>query len=306
MKKFNINEEMKEYLAEVNKYPLLSHDEEKMLATQIALGDTKAREKLINSNLRLVVRPAIKYANCSGKFLTGMNFKDLIQEGNIGLMTAAEMYDGKFNVRFASYAMHWIKQKMIKSLMQQNRAIRLPIRLTTTMLKYNNTIDELTAQYSRKPTEEEIATFMGTKPEKLYEVQMASQDIESLDHIVDDDEGLTIADNVLDEKTSTVQTAIESKISTEEFLLRMGNHLNDRERKVICERFGIGKGNIQKSLQEVSMGLNVSHETVRKIELSAINKLKRLDMTWDKKAMAQKYIKPQPTIQDSQKQMINQ
>jgi RNA polymerase primary sigma factor len=281
MKKINKtaeeNDAMEIYYAEIRKRPLLSDDEEKMLATRIALGDKNARDTLVSRNLRFVVKIARRYESIMKNYFTGITLDDLVQEGNLGLIRAAERYSSKHGAKFSTYAVQWIHQRILRSFTQQNRAIRLSNNAVHSITKYNKVIEELTSKFSREPTDAEIATMLGIKTNKLSKIQFASQQIESLDYIIDPKTGFTIADMVADTQSPTVEEEVERKILMENLAAQIENTFNEaldgKKRKIMYERFGFNEEKVPKTLEEIGLEMGVTRERVRQIQAQALTKL---------------------------------
>ncbi len=262
------NNSIKMYLKEINVYPLLTKEEEINLAEKIATGNKKAKEKLINSNLRLVVYIAKRYMG------RDLSLLDLIQEGNLGLIKAAEKFDATKGYKFSTYATFWIKQSIIKAIMDQTRNIRIPTHIIERMSNIRKVEQDFQQKYNRNPSEEEIAAALNLDIKKIKEAYNWMQDTVSLDSSVGDneDEDATIGSFVEDE---SVNDSFE-KINNEDqynTLYEVLNSLSEKEKNVIFQRFGIG-GNRAKTLEEIGKSMNLSKERIRQIETEALRKLR--------------------------------
>lgn len=255
---------LRAYMKEVNRYKLLTPQEELDLSKEVSLGSERARQRLINANLRLVVKLANLYVN------QGMPLMDLVQEGNLGLIKAAEKFDYKKKVRFSTYACWWIKQAISRALINKKRAIRLPHRKEDALRKVMAVMDELQSQWMRTPTIEEIAERTGFNEENiLYLLEVAGNPV-SLDSESALEKG-TLLDLVEDPRENPDQALQKKNIieDTQRFLAL----LKDREREVLEYRYSLADGE-KYTLKEVSSMMGISPETVRQIEIRAIKKLR--------------------------------
>ncbi len=258
------------YLREIGKIPLLSPEEEMELAKKIAEGDKKAKDKMVEANMRLVVSIAKRY---SGR---GLDFLDLIQEGNTGLMRAVEKFDSEKGFKFSTYATWWIRQAITRAIADQARTIRIPVHMVETINKVLRTMRKLTAELNREPTNEEIAKELDMEPEKVDYVMRIKQDIASLDASVGkdgDDEDSVLGDFVEDEDRDSPEDSAANQILKEQ-LSEIIATLSDREQKIIRLRFGIGGGRPH-TLEEVGNEFDVTRERIRQIEAKALSKLRK-------------------------------
>ena len=270
---------LRSYLHEIGNIPLLTAEEEKILAKRIAKGDKKAKQLLTLANLRLVVSTAKKYAK------SGLDFLDLIQEGNIGLMKAVEKFDWKKGFKFSTYATWWIRQAITRAIADQSRTVRLPVHLYETINKIKKAENELTTRLGRTPTLKEIAKEIGMDPAKVSYIRRVAQSSVSLttpNNMGDDDDMRTLEETVTDEVLSedTEEVAIHSILS--EKLLKYVDQLPKRERQILELRYGLKDG-IIRTLEEVGRIFNVTRERIRQIENKAIQQLRELakkDKEW--------------------------
>ncbi len=254
------------YLKEIGRVDLLTFEEEVSLAQAIERGSEKAREKLINANLRLVVSIAKKYIG------RGLTFLDLVQEGNQGLMRAVEKFDWKRGFKFSTYATWWIRQAITRAIADQAKTIRIPVHMVETINKVYKATRALTQKLGREPTTEEIAKEVGLEIDKVEEIYRISQDTTSLATPVGDDEDSFLGDFIED----TTQLSPYEETSQEllrESIEEVLNSLDKREADVLSMRFGL-RGETQKTLEEVGRIFNVTRERIRQIEAKALRKLR--------------------------------
>lgn len=259
------------YLREIGQYPLLRAEEEAELAKRIEKGDEAARQKLMLSNLRLVVSIAKKYVGRS----PNLTLLDLIQEGNIGLSRAVEKFDYKKGYKFSTYATWWIKQAITRALADQARTIRIPVHMIETINKYQQVVRRLTQDLGREPLPEEVAAEMGIKVEKIRHIMKISQDVVSLEAPVgsDDEEGSLLADFIADEETITPETIAGRRI-LRDHLQEIISELSPREQKILEMRFGLEDG-VTHTLEEVGRIFGVTRERIRQIEAKALEKIRQ-------------------------------
>ena len=257
------------YLREIGKIPLLTTEEEQELAKKIVEGDKKAKDKMVEANMRLVVSIAKRY---SGR---GLDFLDLIQEGNTGLLRAVEKFDPEKGFKFSTYATWWIRQAITRAIADQARTIRIPVHMVETINKVLRTTRKLTTELNREPTNEEIAKELDMEVEKVEYVMRIKQDIASLDASVGrdgDDEDSVLGDFVEDEERVSPEDSAAMQILKEQLASIIAS-LSDREQKIIKMRFGIG-GERPHTLEEVGAEFSVTRERIRQIEAKALRKLK--------------------------------
>ena len=258
------------YLREIGKIPLLTPEEEADLAQRIVKGDKKAKDKMVESNMRLVVSIAKRYGG------RGLDFLDLIQEGNTGLLRAVEKFDPDKGFKFSTYATWWVRQAITRAIADQARTIRIPVHMVETINKVLRTTRKLTTELNREPTNEEIAKELDMEPEKIDYVMRIKQDIASLDASVGregDDEDSVLGDFVEDEERDSPEDSAANQILKEQ-LAEVIATLTDREQKIIRLRFGIGGGRPH-TLEEVGNEFAVTRERIRQIEAKALSKLRK-------------------------------
>lgn len=258
------------YLREIGKIPLLTPEEEADLAQRIVKGDKKAKDKMVESNMRLVVSIAKRYGG------RGLDFLDLIQEGNTGLLRAVEKFDPDKGFKFSTYATWWVRQAITRAIADQARTIRIPVHMVETINKVLRTTRKLTTDLNREPTTEEIANELHMDPEKVDYVMRIKQDIASLDASVGrdgDDEDSVLGDFVEDEERISPEDSAANQILKEQ-LSEIISTLTDREQKIIRLRFGIGGGRPH-TLEEVGAEFDVTRERIRQIEAKALSKLRK-------------------------------
>ena len=258
------------YLREIGKIPLLSNEEEVDLAYRIVKGEKKAKDKMVEANMRLVVSIAKRY---SGR---GLDFLDLIQEGNTGLLRAVEKFDPDKGFKFSTYATWWIRQAITRAIADQARTIRIPVHMVETINKVLRATRKLTNELNREPTVEEIAKEMGMEPEKIDYVMKIKQDIASLDATVGrdgDDEDSVLGDFIEDEGRVSPEDSAAAQMLKEQ-IAEILSSLSEREQKVVKLRFGIGGGRPH-TLEEVGAEFSVTRERIRQIEAKALSKLRK-------------------------------
>ncbi len=260
------DDSVKLYLKEIGRIPLLSTEEEIDLAARMATGDEYAKKRLSEANLRLVVSIAKKYVR------RGMQFLDLIQEGNVGLIKAVEKFDYTKGFKFSTYATWWIRQAITRAIADQARTIRIPVHMVETINKLKRTQRQMTLELNREPTEEELADKMGLPVEKVREIIKIDVEPISLEKPTREDEDSCVADFIKDESNmSPEEYAINSKLKDEiaEVLLT----LTEREEQVLRLRFGLEDGTCR-TLEEVGNMFGVTRERIRQIEAKALRKLR--------------------------------
>ena len=265
-KELTINDPVRMYLKEIGKISLLSLDEETELSKRIAEGDETAKNRLAESNLRLVVSIAKRYVG------RGMLFLDLIQEGNIGLMKAVEKFDAEKGYKFSTYATWWIRQAITRAIADQARTIRIPVHMVETINKLIRTSRHLLQQLGREPTPEEIAKEMDMSVEKVTEIQKIAQDPVSLETPIGEEDDSHLGDFIQDDDSPAPQDAAAYTLLREQ-LEEVMNTLTPREAKVLKLRFGLEDGKAR-TLEEVGKEFDVTRERIRQIEAKALRKLR--------------------------------
>ena len=253
------------YLKEIGTVPLLSAEEEIRLAKRKAEGDVNAKERLIEANLRLVVSIAKRYVG------RGMQFLDLIQERNLGLIKAVEKYDYSKGFKFSTYATWWIRQAITRAIADQARTIRIPVHMVETINRLIRTSRQLLQELGREPTPEEIAEKMEMPVERVREIMKISQDPVSLETPIGEEEDSHLGDFIQDDH---VQVPVDAATYTllHEQLMEVLDTLTEREQKVLRLRFGLDDGR-PRTLEEVGRQFNVTRERIRQIEAKALRKL---------------------------------
>ncbi len=262
----NIDDPVRMYLREIGKIPLLTFEEELELAKQVLEGSEEAKQKLAESNLRLVVSIAKKYVG------RGMLFLDLIQEGNMGLIKAVEKFDYKKGYKFSTYATWWIRQAITRAIADQARTIRIPVHMVETINKLIRTSRHLLQQLGREPTPEEIAEEMEIPVEKVMEIQKIAQDPVSLETPIGEEDDSHLGDFIQDEDSPAPQDSAAYTLLKEQ-LEEVMNTLTPREAKVLKLRFGLEDGRAR-TLEEVGREFQVTRERIRQIEAKALRKLR--------------------------------
>ena len=256
------------YLREIGKIPLLSPEEELELAQKVKAGDKRAKDKMAEANMRLVVSIAKRY---SGR---GLDFLDLIQEGNTGLLRAVEKFDPDKGFKFSTYATWWIRQAITRAIADQARTIRIPVHMVETINKLLRTQRRLTQELNREPSNEEIAAAMEMEVDKVEYVMKIKQDITSLDaNIRDDDDDSVLADFIEDEDATSPEESATTQLLKEQVKNMLGV-LTEREQKILKLRFGLEDGKSH-TLEEVGQEFSVTRERIRQIEAKALSKLRK-------------------------------
>lgn len=291
------SDSLRVYLQEIGRIPMLKADEEIELARKIAEleleGSRKAKDKMVESNLRLVVSIAKKYQN------RGLDLLDLIQEGNLGLIKAVEKFDCTMGTRFSTYAYSWIRQAITRAIADRSRTIRLPVHVYETISKIKKTTKQLSEEISRKPTEEEIATKMEITITKLRFTIKSAKSIISLDTKMGDYEDCTLGE-LIEFDGETPEEKVYKNLFSED-LESVLDTLGPRQRDIIRMRFGLDDGR-EKSLQEIGNIFNLTRERIRQIEAKALLRLRHPN----RNSILKDYIRPTPVYQNETKRPIAQ
>ena len=254
------------YLKEIGRIPLLTFEEEVDLAKRIEEGDERAKDQLAEANLRLVVSIAKRYVG------RGMQFLDLIQEGNMGLIKAVDKFEHKKGFKFSTYATWWIRQAITRAIADQARTIRIPVHMVETINKLVRAQRQLVQELGRDPLPEEVAELMNMDVEKVREVQKIAQEPVSLETPIGEEEDSHLGDFIPDEEILSPSDAATNTMLREQ-LITVLDTLTDRERKVLALRFGLDDGRTR-TLEEVGQAFDVTRERIRQIEAKALRKLK--------------------------------
>ena len=261
-----LDDPVRMYLKEIGKVPLLSADEEIEYAKRMEEGDEEAKKRLAEANLRLVVSIAKRYVG------RGMQFLDLIQEGNLGLIKAVEKYDYRKGFKFSTYATWWIRQAITRAIADQARTIRIPVHMVETINKLVRVQRQLLQELGREPSPEEIADNMDIPVERVREIQKISQEPVSLETPIGEEEDSHLGDFIQDDNVPVPAEAAASTLLKEQLVEVLGT-LTEREQKVLRLRFGMDDGRAR-TLEEVGKEFNVTRERIRQIEAKALRKLR--------------------------------
>ena len=262
----NAEDPVRMYLKEIGRIPLLSSEEEIELAKRMEEGDEEAKKKLSEANLRLTVSIAKRYLG------RGMQFLDLIQEGNLGLIKAVEKFDYTKGFKFSTYATWWIRQSITRAIADQARTIRIPVHMVETMNRVNRTSRRLLQEYGREPTPEEIAEAMNLPVERVLEISKISQEPVSLETPIGEEEDSHLGDFIQDEHIPVPADEAAHTLLREQ-LEKVMDTLSEREQKVLALRFGLEDGKPH-TLEEVGREFQVTRERIRQIEAKALRKLR--------------------------------
>lgn len=255
------------YLKEIGAVPLLTSEEELDLAKRMSEGDEYAKEKLVESNLRLVVSIAKKYKG------RGMSFLDLIQEGNLGLIKGVEKFDYTKGYKLSTYSTWWIRQSITRALSDFGKTIRIPVHMVETINKVAKVQRKLTLELGHDPKPADIAKALDMKESKIIEILQMAKEPSSLDTPIGEEEDSTLGDFVADENALTPEKCLETEM-LKEYIDILLEDLSEREREVIILRFGLRDG-MSRTLEEVGRQFNVTRERIRQIEAKALRKLRQ-------------------------------
>ncbi len=262
----SIDDPVKVYLKEIGRVPLLSAEEEIELATRMGQGDNYARKRLAEANLRLVVSIAKRYVG------RGMQFLDLIQEGNLGLIKAVEKFDYTKGFKFSTYATWWIRQAITRAIADQARTIRIPVHMVETINKVKKVSSQLLHQNGHDPSAEEIAAELDMPVDKVREIMRVAQEPVSLETPIGEEEDSHLGDFIQDDDAPAPAEVASNTLLKEQLGDVLGT-LTDREEKVLRLRFGLEDGR-SRTLEEVGKEFNVTRERIRQIEAKALRKLR--------------------------------
>ena len=262
----SIDDPVKVYLKEIGRVPLLSAEEEVELAIRMSEGDVAAKKRLSEANLRLVVSIAKRYVG------RGMQFLDLIQEGNLGLIKAVEKFDHTKGFKFSTYATWWIRQAITRAIADQARTIRIPVHMVETINKVKKVNSQLLHENGHEPTNEQIAEKLEMPVEKVREIMRVAQEPVSLETPIGEEEDSHLGDFIPDED-APAPSDVASHTMLKEQLAEMLSTLTPREEKVLRLRFGLEDGR-SRTLEEVGKEFNVTRERIRQIEAKALRKLR--------------------------------
>lgn len=262
----SVDDSIRLYLGEIASHPLLTAEEEIELARRKDNGDEKAKKKLIESNLRLVVSIAKHYKG------RGMSFQDLIQEGSLGLIHGIEKYDYRMGFRISTYTTNWIRQAITRSIAEQSRSIRLPVHMHETLNRVSRATRKLTFDLGREPTTAELAHEMQMPRSKIEQILNMTKEPTSLDNPVGTEEESNLIDFVRDDRAASPEESTEALLYREQIMNAL-DCLSERERKVIEMRYGL-RGGIPMTLEELGVQFHVTRERIRQIESRSMRKLK--------------------------------
>lgn len=254
------------YLKEIGTVPLLTAEEELRLAKRKAEGDQKAKDRLIEANLRLVVSIAKRYTG------RGMSFLDLVQEGNLGLIKGVEKFDYDKGFKLSTYATWWIRQSVTRALADQARTIRVPVHMVETINRMSKMQRKLTLELGYEPSAKELAEALDMTESKVLEIMQIAREPASLETPIGEEDDSNLGDFVADNNTVTPEANVES-VMLREHIDKLLLDLKDRERQVIVLRFGLEDGH-PRTLEEVGKAFNVTRERIRQIEAKALRKLR--------------------------------
>src|SRR2546421_7649001 len=261
-----IDDSVKQYLKEIGSYPLLTAEQELLLAQQVARGDLRSRQKLIEANLRLVVSIAKRYSN------QGLPLLDLIQEGNIGLMRASQKFDYKRGFRFSTYATWWIRQAISRAIAEHSRTIHIPVHVVEFIYKIKRVARRIYQEQGIEALPEQLAVEVGMTKDRVIELLNISEQPVSLDAPVADDEQYHLADMLVDDSMMAPLDQV-SQQQQREHIERAMTVLNPRERTIIEMRYGLCDGHYH-TLDDVSVKFQLTRERIRQIEVKALRKLR--------------------------------
>lgn len=264
---------LKNYLKELQNYPVLSKEEEVKLFKKIVNGDISARNRVIEGNLKLVIFIAKKFSNL------GIPMADIIQDGNEGLILATQKFDPQKGIKFSTYAVYWIRQTIQRGIYKTQRTVRLPIHAQEVNRSINKVRDNHFQQFGTEPSRKEISSILGISEEKIEHLALATKYVCSLDTPLNDDDDLTLEVITPDNSIENLDDYLERQSLFAE-LKNVLNFLSEREKQIICARFGLDNLGNEKSLDELAEMFLLSKERIRQIEKKAIRKMKHPLYSW--------------------------
>jgi len=262
----NAMDSIRLYLKDIKKLPLLTPEEEVELAIRIKRGDKKARAKMIQSNLRLVINIAKRYSNL------GVSMMDLIEEGNMGLMKAVEKFNHKKGYRFSTYGAWWIRQYISRAIANQGKTVRMPVYIIELLMRFKKVTEHLTNSYKRKPRSAEIAKRMGIPIKRVKQLNKMVSGISSLNAPIGDEGSTEFLDLIEDENMTSAADEL-SNFLTQERIKGLLEKMSTREQKILTLRFGLKDG-IPHTLRDTAKNFGITRERVRQIESAAMKKMK--------------------------------
>ncbi|MCX5679151.1 MAG: sigma-70 family RNA polymerase sigma factor [Candidatus Omnitrophica bacterium] len=268
------------YLKDIKKIPLLTPEEEVSLAIRIKRGDKKARAKMIQSNLRLVINIAKRYSNL------GVSMMDLIEEGNMGLMKAVEKFNHKKGYRFSTYGAWWIRQYISRAIANQGKTVRMPVYIIELLMRFKKVTEHLTNSYKRKPRSAEIAKRMKIPIKRVKQLNKMVSGISSLNAPIGDEGSTEFLDLIEDENMTSAVDEL-SNFLTQERIKGLLEKMSTREQKILTLRFGLKDG-IPHTLRDTAKNFGITRERVRQIESAAMKKMKEFIEVQEKEAESRK------------------
>ena len=255
------------YMKQIKEIPLLTKEQEVELAIKYQSGDKKAKDKLVTANLRLVIMAAKKY-----NMHTSLSFDDLVQEGNMGLIRAVDSFDSTKGWRFSTYAMYWIKQAISRAILNNSRAIRIPVHMLELKSNYGKIHKELLEELQREPTTEEIAVRMKLEIKKVKEIENLIKEPVSLNTTLNDEDDGTLEDLIADPNQDRPDDRIDNEFRAKAIIAVLET-LDEREKNIIIARYGLN-GAKAKTLEELGAEYKLTKERIRQIEQAALHKLR--------------------------------
>jgi len=268
------------YLKDIKKIPLLTPDEEVSLAIKIKRGDKKARAKMIQSNLRLVINIAKRYSNL------GVSMMDLIEEGNMGLMKAVEKFNHKKGYRFSTYGAWWIRQYISRAIANQGKTVRMPVYIIELLMRFKKVTEHLTNSYKRKPRSAEIAKRMKIPIKRVKQLNKMVSGISSLNAPIGDEGSTEFLDLIEDENMTSAADEL-SNFLTSERIKGLLERMSTREKKILTLRFGLKDG-VAHTLRDTAKNFGITRERVRQIESAAMKKMKEFIDVQEKEAISKR------------------